>query len=365
MKTRFIALMAGALLLATAAPAGADHAFSVTATGTAFKLALAGQELTLGFTDAGAQSAASDACSQTVAVACAAAAAAIEPFGTTVRVHAPGQEGPEQSTALTIPEPLSQVVAADVAAARAVARGLPEPRGLANAGEAQVDLTLTQTLVENVPQTQETLQGISDQLLGTVEDTDPTGEVGGRIRGTIDAIIDDLDSAPLATVTVGPSSSETVDANGVSSAVAAAQGAVVTVAPTPQQVLPAAPEALIILEVGAAKATATSDQLTGTADFDPALARLRVFNPTANAYDEVEVAPGQGEQCAGVTPLVLCVTAGGGSVTRDGAAAAATASGVAVRLFEDPLPEVSLQLAVAEAGVNAAPPAVQPPPGPA
>lgn len=366
MTLRRIVLIAAAVLVALAVPASANHTYTGQATATALKLTVTPpgaeeQGLTIGFTEAKVQSAAVEGGCEGDARVCAAAAAALEPFGTTVQTRAPGDPGPKSSTAFALPAPLNQILGVQVAPATAESQLEPVEKGTAAAGVSTVEVTLTETLGQQVPQIEQGLKQVNDTL-SPILTQDPTGQVGPRVKGVLDALIENLGAAPLARITAGPTSSTASDADGVTTAVAQSNGGIITLVPTPES-LPTAPDGLAIIEVGAARATATTDQLKGTASFDPAVVRVRVFDPTVEGgYREVEVATNQPKTCVGQAPVVACIGAGSGMTEETGAAAAAEAQGVTVELFEAPLPKVTLQLATAAAGVNAAPPPPPPPP---
>jgi hypothetical protein len=360
MKKRTIALLAGALMLLLAVPAGASsHTHVGSATGFGLNLQLADEALTIGRSEAAVQSAPSaEACGEDRGQACALGASLyLAGEGVVARAHAPGNEGPEDTTGIPIPEDFSPLITGEIGPARAVA-GL-EPTGTSARGDGGVltlNLTATQTLAENIP-VQEVVEQISDGLLGPIADGDPSG-LGERLKGTVDQLNENLSQTPLVSLSAGATISEASDIDGVTTVSALARGAVLVIGPTLENDLINAPEGLIILEVGAASASASTNQQTATATFDPALVRLRVFDPTTNDYDVVEIAPGDPATCGGEdTPLETCVTVGGGETVVQGAGAAATAAGVSIRTLADPLPTLRLDLAAVEAAVNAAPPA--------
>jgi hypothetical protein len=362
MKTRTTALLAGALMLLMAVPASAAHTYVGTATGSGLRLTLAGNGLTVGFSEAAVQSAASEvACGKERGVACARAAGELT-VGETAEAHAPGNEDPEETTAFPIPEDFSPLATGQIGIARALASITGDDSTAQGEGGAiRLSLTATQTLAEALP-LQDAIGQVSDNILTPIAEGDPTG-LGERVKGTVDTLNERLADTPLLTLNGGPSVSEAKDIDGVTSANATARGAVITLVPAPETLQNVVPDGLVVVEVGEARAEVSTDQKVATADFSPAIVTLKVFNPTENAYDVVQVAPGASE-CGGEAPLVLCVTAGGGNETIEGAGAAAEAAGVSIRAFADPLPELRLELAAVEAAVNAAPPAPAPSPSP-
>lgn len=367
-NTKTIALALGVLLL-LATPASAAHTYFGTATATGLEILLGGEGLTIGFSEATVQSAATDdaaSCEEGIN-ACAEAAGALG-ISETAEASAPGNNGPNGAPALTTRDtPLSDAVVLDVGIATAEAQQPPptDSLAIADGGVATLDLTATQTLSENIP-VQETLQPVID-LLDPVADGAPEGTVD-RIQDSLQQIVDGLVESPLVSIAVGPSTSDVDDTAGVTTATAAAQGAVITIAPTPIN-LPTAPEGLIIVEVGAASATATTDQTAASAEFDPAIVRVSIFDPITMTYDPViEVAPGESGCQTDGSPLEgvidLCIAAGGGEAVQEGAGAAATAAGVSIDLDIAESDVLDLALARAEAAVNAAPPPAPPSPTP-
>lgn len=364
-KIRTVGALAGALML-LAVPATAQvpgDTFVGTSTATALKLTIDETGLTAGFTEAAVQSEPlAEACGE-LGDACARAAGELL-LGEAAEASAPNNPGPKSVAAFEIPDTLHPLLTGSIGTARAEARADSITRGLGEAGVANVELTATQTLVEQVPQLQEALREIGDTLLDPVAEGDPTGLVG-RVRDSVDHIAENVSEAPLLTVAAGPSKSESTDTGSRTTATAAAQGATVVLVPTPLSLLPDQPEGLVIVEVGAAKATATTDRLAASSDFDPALVRVRILDPATGTYDVVEIAPGDEPTCVlGGTPLELCIGVGSGSSTVADGGASAIASGVTVTALTDPLPTVRLRLAEAEAAVNAARVAPAPAPGP-
>jgi LPXTG-motif cell wall-anchored protein len=357
-----MALVLGALLVLFVAPANAAHTYAGRATATALELTLAGEGLTTGFSRAAAQSAPSaDGCTGDIR-ACAEGAGLLTPiFSEKAEAAAPGNPGPNDLTAFTVPSELGPLLTAAIGRAVAEASADTDSRARGDGGIATVDLTLTQTLAEALP-IQDALQEISDSLLGPIAEGDPTGLLGPRLKATVDQLNENLSLTPILSVNVGPSFSEVTDIGGVTTARASAQGATIVLSPTPLN-LPGSPEGLVIIEVGSATVSATTNQTAASATFDPALVRVKIFDPVTGTYDDIAVAPGQSFCVPGIegTPLQICIGAGSGDATQTGAAAAATAAGVSIQAFQDPLPPLSLRLAVAEAGVNSAPPAQVPP----
>ncbi len=364
MKNRkMVALVAGALLLLLAVPAHAAHTYVGSATAIGLELTLLDQGLTVGFSESAVQSAPSDeACGADRGNACASSAGALI-IGNTAEAFAPGNEGPDTVEASAIPEQLSPLLRGTIGTAEAeVEVDGTDLAATSRASGIDLALTATPTLAESLP-VRDAIDQLSETLLGPIDDGDPTA-LAERLRATIDQLGENVLDAPLLTLTGGPSSTATTDVGGVTTATATAQGGVLVIAPTPANVLPLAPEGLIIVEVGQATATATTDQTTASSAFTPALVTLRVYDPVTMDYDEVQLAPGQSRCGAEGTPLEVCISVGGGMETVEGAGAAASAAGVSIRALAGPLPTLQLSLAEATAAVASAPPAAPAPPAP-
>lgn len=331
--------------------------FAGVANATALELLLAEQGLTIGFTDARVQSGpTADGCDGDL-VACAQAAGELL-LGETAEASAPGNPGPNQATAFELPPELEELLALDIGVATAQASVTPTAAG--DAAASLVEVNLTQTLAESLP-LQDTLQTVSDSLLEPIAE-EPTG-VASTLKGSLDFIIANLDEVPLATIDVGPSSSDSSNAAGITRASASAEGAKMVVVPTPDPaLLDVGIEGLVIVEVGSASVDVSSDAVTGQASADPAIVRVSVLDTATLSYDVIEVVPGASECVAEGTPLRICISLAGTEIVQDGPNAAAAAQAVQIRALADPLPELLLSLAAVEAGVSAAPAPPPPPP---
>lgn len=362
-------LVLGSLAM-IALPAGADHAFFASSSATGLEVTLAGQGLTIGSTDATIQSVASDEGCGSGTVACANAVGLLlgqEPLTTGVAsASSPGDEGPNDATGFPIPEGLNPLLAGAIGPAQAAASGTEDPSASSDAGVFELAVTATQTLADNLP-VQDILDEVGTQVLDPIADGDPTGIVG-RVRDTVDLISTNLSETPILTIAGGPSSSTAESRNGVVTATGSAHGVNITVVPTPAN-LPTVPDGLVVIQIGAASATVSSDQFEAKADFDAALVRLKFLDPGSGEYDVIEI-PVNASECtpfAGtpLEPLTVCVTVADGTTSVEGAKASASAAGVAITAFADPLPQVRIATAAADAVVNAAPPADEPPAAPA
>jgi hypothetical protein len=378
MRTRVTSPLLALLLLVVAAlPAGGQSSggsYSAAAASSGLELRLGGQDaIVVGRTDARLASGPAPGCPDG-ALACASGLGLVG-AGESATAQRPGNLGPNTVAPQgTVGTPLAQALDLAIGAATAQVTEPPRPRSLAGAQAASIDVTLTQSLFQQAPPLQEAVDGALEGI-GTVLDPigeqDPSGVVN-RIDATLEDLLGDLASAPIVSIEVGPTISEALHSETGTAATSTSAGLRLVLAPTPQN-LPLAPEGLVILDVGSASATASTDERTGAASFSPAIARVRIFDPTTGTYSPDEViASGEGRQClsdTGAPPeltdnLNLCVTAGGGNTTQQGPAAASRASGVSIEAFAGGMELLTLNLADATAGVNAAPPVAQAAPSP-
>jgi hypothetical protein len=377
MKLRSIALLICTLLM-VAAPAHADqHTFIGTAEATALKLTItppgdSPQGLTFGASGATVQSDTSEDCDGT---ACASGAAAVEPFGETAQVTVTQRADSASAEGFVVPEPLEPILsgALGIATAQATPSPAPTADGTATAGELQINLvnSLLEPLREDLEGgVNELVDGLAP-LLDPLQENDPSGlteQVETLIRDLVPALADQ----PLTTVRIGASTSHADDSaegsEGITTARATAQGAVIELAPVPT----VAADGLFRVVVGEATALAQTDQTTATTSSKGSIVRLFVADlttPEPDDYQEVDIATDQPETCVGESPLLLCIIAGGTADEVDGADATAVAAAVRIQAFADadapdadnPLPGITLAVAEAIAGVSAAgPTAVSP-----
>jgi hypothetical protein len=355
MKIRSIALLLGALMLA-AAPAQAQTAqrtYVATATGAGAQLLIGGQGLQVGFTDVAIRSGADQApVCEDANLACAHAAAIAG--GNDAKAAAPGGEATADETGGALPEGFSPILAGNIGKAVATAE---VGRAVGEANGAHLELTLTQTITENAPQIQEGLKQISDGLLGPIAEGDPSGEVGPRLKQTVDSLIDNLSANPLLEVDILPSVSEVVAEANVVTARATAYGALIVVSPTELSAV-TGPEGLIIIEVGQATAVAKSD---GTHDGSAHVVRIKIFNPVTQTYDEIPVSAGE-YRCGGEgTPLFTCVGLGAVEAKTEAGVTSVKAGGVSVNALDG---QLKLELGALEVTSSAADVPPAPAPGP-
>lgn len=112
--------------------------------------------------------------------------------------------GPKAESGFAIPEEFAAVVTGTFAAATCESNPEGFPFTSHGAGEADLGITLNETLATNLP-VDETLDGIQDQLGLLPEDTAPLTD---PVNNVIDAIQEELSSNPLATVHVAPNGGE-------------------------------------------------------------------------------------------------------------------------------------------------------------
>lgn len=356
MKRALISLTAATVMLGSGTAGAAEPAaFLGEANAVGLELTIQGSGLTVGYSEAIVETDVADeatAICDAAAVSCAAAAGELA-LGETALAWWPGNAGTTEATAFELPEDFSPLLTGRIG--KAVASATDTPAADATGGAAEFSLTATETLYNALP---EELRNGLEELTTTLEEQaqdDPTG-VFQRAFGTLDQLRENIESAPILELYAGGSeSSSIVDGDTVTSTAQAA-GSTLVVAPFEGSTADE-PAGLVIVTVGKALATATTDQFTASADFTPAIVSMRVFDVTTGEYDAVDVEGEQGCALEG-TPLEICVTAGSGTTTEEGASAAARADAVRIEAFPDTL-AVSLRLASAEAGVGAAPP---PPP---
>ena len=319
-----------------------------------------GGGLTIGYSEAiveeSGEGAAAERCAAEGAVSCAIAAGELA-LGDTASSWWPGNAGTNSATAFALPPDVSELLTAEIG--EAVATTAEAPRAIAEGGAAELTVTATQTLYNALPQ--ELRDGL-EELTTTLEEqasSDPTDLIE-RAFATTDQLRENIESAPILQVYAGGSNSISEVDGDVTTSTAEAIGSTIVVAPFADST-ETNPQGLVIIEIGKATATATSDQFQAAADFSPAIVTLRVLNPATGEYDvqDVEGETACPEPLVG-TPLEVCVTAGSGSKTVDGSSAAARADAVRVEAFPDTL-AVSFRAASAEVGVASTPTPAPPP----
>lgn len=373
MAMRSVALLVCTFLLA-AVPAQADeHSFIATADTTALKLTVTPpdgepQGITFGANEATVQSEVSEVCE---GIACARSAAAVEPFGETVKVAVTKRADSASAQAFALPDELSPVLTGALGTATAAATPEPSPtaQGTATAGELEVNLvrSLLEPLAEDLDGAVDEIVDGLQPLLDPLQENDPSG-LTEQVETLITDLVPALADQPLTTVRLGGSSAAADDSaegdDGITAASATAEGAVIELAPVPT----VAARGLFRVVVGEATVLAQTDQTTATTSSKGSIVRLFVADlttPEPDDYQEVDIATDQPETCVGESPLLLCIIAGGTADEVDGPDATALAAAVRIRAFSDadtadagnPLPGLTLAVAEARADVSAQAPA--------
>ena len=306
---KFIPLALAALLLVPAAPAATQQSSATptptpTATTAAgptqiyagagatrgLSLTLAGQGLLTGITDTHIASDTTDDCA---GVACASAAGAAEPLGTTVTATSPGEGNPDPVQAGNL-DPFEGALAGEFGEASAMTTTTPSATGTANGLNASV--TLNQTILGQLPA--EITGPLNDGLtqlgdaLQPVADGDPTGAISG-VTDTLASLITDLQSRPLLTVQGGQSTSATSIAGETVTTTTTAGGAIIVLLPTPESTV-LLPEGLAVIEVGSSSASATADGTNpATGEATGSIARITLLPGILDALPDIN--PGEAE----------------------------------------------------------------------
>lgn len=170
----------------------------------------------------------------------------------------------------------------------------------------------------------------------------------------------------LARLSVGSSSSVTLEDDRVTHARATADGGSLTIAPLTE--LGEDGDGLIVIDVGSSEAGAAADRrdrTTTAAEADAAVARVRVVDPATGEVDETQVAPGDEPLVvAEGTPLETTVHAATATTDHGEHAATATAEPVRIEAFRDPLPRTEIAMGGARTGAGGESEGTPPPPPP-
>jgi len=334
-----VGLFAGAFL---SAPARADQAeaFVASATGTALDLSVFGQNLTVGYSTASADSA-----PKASAEGAGIFAPLQEATHATASAGAGGSDAkPDTCATPPLPEQVAAVVDLGVACGSASADG-NGPNAKATGKVVKLGVG-ADTLLDQLPITEPVEQAL-EQVLGSLPDelSPVTDTVGDVVSGVL--------HTQTLNATVGGSTSEISTTAGAVTAVGHAAGAQL-------DILPAAGldgAALATIFVGEAKATATYDRASGkaSASVDPALVRVVVRTPLTGVV-EIPVPVGQTVTILENTPLESTIIAADGTVTNnpDGSVKA-VADAVRLELVKGLSGGVTLGLARAEAGAAGSP----------
>ncbi len=230
-------------------------------------------------------------------VACASAAGAAEPIGTTITATAPGDPGPKDAAGVTLgtaaspqPEP---ALRGTLGAAHVAAADTPSRVGTGEAQDAQLEVTLTPTLLAQLPPTLAT--GLEDalgaiaQAIAPIVDQDPTGTLAD-IADQLTVLLADLGAAPLMAVDLGGTTSDATHQGATTAARSTVRGSSIVLVPTPEST-PLAPVGLITIEVSDSNAEAATDARAANADFDAASIRVTMLPGILDATADVVIAP--------------------------------------------------------------------------
>lgn len=378
-RTSFAGTAALLAVFVTAFPAGAAEdspTYALSGEARALELALGTQGLTLGValsradSTPSAQGAAAGQCDflgdepSIEDLPCNGATLATSSY--------PGEGGSPDDVCGTppIPAPLDSVLSLGLAcgsSASGLKSGLAFTTNEGKVAEAALELDLggaVPQLEAAKEQVIEGLQGITDQA------PEP-------VRTAVNQLLDTIDAGQGARLVVGSATSDVSSSPGGIQVVSDAAGAKIGVLGIPDLDADGAPilgsadaleDGLIIVEVGAASASASLNLSTAkaTGEVDPALLRVRVrditqLNPT---YVEVEVAPGQTVTLLEGTPLESTITAAAGTSDVKGTRVASAADAVRLHLLKGVQGGIVLGIgrATAAASIETVAAAQEPPP---
>jgi len=347
-----------ALTAGTAAPAAASpEAFAGTATAQALKLDLFGTTITLGSTNAEA-----DTTPQAVASGSGVALLTATASSATANSTTPTATPPQ---ACGVNLPLTGILTLSLAcsqSAGSVANSAPTATATSNIAALNVGtLSLVLQLLQPILNA---LEPIANSLIGSVLTTVNTalsglglGAVGTTLSNLlgglgvsetqpVSSLITALEKATdLATIHVGDSSAGVTTSSGTVIATSSAQAATIDV--LPGILLNGGP--LLSITVGTATTTSTYNRGTGvsTAAFSPAILTVSLLGIN------VPVGLGAPVSLFAGTPLASTISLGAGSTTKNAdGSVTATADGVGLDLLQGINGGISLDLAHAASGVG-------------
>jgi hypothetical protein len=333
---------AAALLLLGLALAGCasfPQRWQAEATATAVTIRAGRTVVEAGSASAAAQAGRLAASCPQQSSACASASTFDRPFGDRVQARAGGPEGPVAASGEPrLPAAAERILTLEVTPATAQAAAVTAS---ARTGDVRLDLTPARGLVEGLP-LRGTLDALSRRL---AEAPGPVGRLDD-----LTALLDSVGGAAAASVTVGAGEARALDVDGAPRAVAAGGLVRVTVA----EGLPGGPDGLVELTVHPGRADAGAPDGTAGASGEPPRIVLRWLDLVSGEYVERTVDAGDGA-CAGPEPLRLCVAQDPGASTSDGTRARAAVGATSITLFDDPLPQLSIEVGPVEAAVDLAP----------
>ncbi len=254
----------------------------------------------------------------------------------------PGEPGtPDQSCAgPAIPAPLNTILGIDLACGTSqsgVKGGLPFTSNSGKVGEISLELDLGGL----VPQVEDAKEAVIDALQGI------TNQAPEPIKNALNQVLDALDAGQGGRILVGPSSSNVSMSKDGLEVVSSAAGTRIGVLGIPDLDKDGVPilgtsdaieDGLIIVEVGAARASATLDldAAVATSAADPALVTVKVRDITQAkpTYISQSVAPNQTVTILAGTPLESTITAAASSTEVKGNSARAAADAVRLHLLK-------------------------------
>lgn len=254
----------------------------------------------------------------------------------------PGEPGTpqEQCAGPGVPAPLSTILSIGLACGAShsgVTGGLPFT---ANSGKV-AEIALELDLRGLVPQVEDAKEQVIDAL------QDITNQAPEPIKNALNSVLDALDAGQGGRILVGPSSSnvtKTKDGLEVVSSAAGARIGVLGIPDLDEDGVPilgtsdAIEDGLIIIEVGAAEASASLDldSAAATSAADPALVTVKIRDITQAepTYISQSVAPGQTQTILAGTPLESTITAAASTTEVEGNTARAAADAVRLHLLK-------------------------------
>ncbi len=280
-----------------------------------------------------------------------------------------------------IPAPLSTLVSLDTACGLSksgiTADGMPFTNNKGTVAELAVKLPIT-TLLPVGDVADETVDQVVDTVTDTlapVLDALPQ-EVGNAVENVINTV-ENVSETKILAIELGTSQSDIVPDGDEITVSSLAAGARIGILGIPGvtgagQVLNGTANplenGLIIIEVGAARASATVNDALGTATStaSPALLSIKVRDITSlePKYVEVAIAPGQTVTLLAGTPLESTIIAADSSTSNSADGATAAADAVSLHLLKGVNGGLKLGLGRAVAAANAAPRAAVAPPAP-
>ena len=169
----------------------------------------------------------------------------------------------------------------------------PSRVGTGEAQDAHLEVTLTPTLLAQLPPTLAT--GLEDALgaiaegIAPIADQDPTGTLAD-IADQLTALLGDLGAAPLMAVDLGGTTSDATHQGATTAARSTVRGSSIVLVPTPEST-PLAPVGLITIEVSDSNAEAATDARAANADFDAASIRVTMLPGILDAAADIVIAP--------------------------------------------------------------------------